>query len=359
MTVKRLVRVGLWLAVTASAAVLGGPAHAAERTETALDDRLYEIALSSSTPKVYRERLQSLLKKRENQRARLLKAKQGRPHGRSGRHRGLGAAARVEQLPVPNPALRRLLREHGGEVRRADRAAVSVPAHALPQNLDITVSQPDAADEAVRLTVAANGGKAPASLPVAFGPEGTTFLEPVTITLPYDPVLVASLGLREADLKIHYWNPRQQRWEDLPSTVDWAQRAVSAKTTHFSIYQVLGPGGSGIGVAAADTSFGFKAAYVFPNPVRGQSAATIRVQPGLADSVEVRVYDLSGRKVHSSSDVRSLGAFDDGNGLGAQFTYEHVWDVSGIGSGVYTFSVVARKAGEPDIRKTGKVAVVK
>jgi hypothetical protein len=358
MTAKRLVRVGLWLAVAACAAALATPAHA-QQPETVLDDRLYAVALSSSTPKVYRDRLKSLLKQRENHRGRQLKAKQRMQRKHPGKPRTLGVAARLDRLPVPDPALKRLLSGHGGEVRRADRAAVSVPANALSQNLDITVSQPDAADQEVRLAVAASGGKAQASLPVAFGPEGTIFLEPVTITLPYDPVLVASQGLREADLRIHYWNPRQQRWEELPSTVDWSQRAVSAQTTHFSVYGVMGPGGGGIGVAAADASFGFKAVYAFPNPVRGQSTATIRVQPGLADSVEVRVYDLSGRKVHSSSDFRSVGAFDDGNGLGAQFTYEHVWGVSGIGSGIYTYAVVARKAGEQDIRKTGKLGIVK
>jgi hypothetical protein len=348
----RLGVAGLWL-VAAACAALAVPAHAAKRGETVLDDRLYEIALSSSTPKVYQNRLKKLLKKREDQRAQKLRAKQGRQRGR----RGIGVAALIEQTPVP--ALKHLLTGHGGEVRRADRAAVLVPANALSQNLDITVSQPDAADEGARLAVAANGGKASASVPVAFGPEGTVFLEPVTITLPYDSALVASKGLREADLKVHYWNSRQQRWEVLPSTVDWALRTVSAPTTHFSVYQVLGPGGAGIGVAAADPSFGFKAVYTFPNPVRGQNTATIRVQPGLADSVEVRVYDLSGRTVHSSTDFRSLGAYDDGNGLGAQFTYEHVWDVSGIGSGVYTYAVVARKAGEKEIRKTGKVGIVK
>ncbi len=348
---------GLWLTV-ACAAVLAAPAHA-QQPETVLDDRLYEVALSSSTPKVYQDRLKRLLKQRENQRAHQLKAKQRMQRNRTGKPRALGVAARLDHLPVPDPALKYLLRGHGGEVRRADRAAVSIPANALLQNLDITISHPDAADENVRQTVAANNGKAQASLFVAFGPEGAIFLEPVTITLPYDPVLVASQGLREADLKIHYWNPRQQRWEELPSTVDWSQRTLRAKTTHFSVYEVMGPGGGGIGVAAADASFGFKAAYAFPNPVRGQGTAAIRVQPGLADSVEVRIYDLSGRKVHSSSDFRSLGAFDDGNGLGAQFTYEHVWAIAGIGSGVYTYAIVARKAGERDIRKTGKVAVVK
>ncbi|OGR97713.1 MAG: hypothetical protein A2V88_03475 [Elusimicrobia bacterium RBG_16_66_12] len=358
MTAKRsrLGGLGLWLAAAACVAALAAPIRA-QGPKTALDDHLYEIALSSSTPKIYRDRLKRLIKKRENQRAHQLKAKQGRQRGRSDHRRGIGAAARLGGPTVPDPALKHLLRGHGGEVRRADRAAVTVPANALPQNLDVTVSQPDAADELARQTVAANAGKAQASLPVAFGPEGTTFTEPVTITLPYDPVLVASQGLREADLKVHYWDSRQQRWEDLPSTVDWTQGTVSAQTTHFSVYQVLVPWG--IGVAAADASFGLKAAYAFPNPVRGQSAVTIRVQPGLSDSVEVHIYDLSGRKIHSSSDFRSVGAFDDGNGQGPQFTYEHTWDVSGISSGIYTYVVTARKAGEQDIRKTGRVGVIK
>ena len=112
-------------------------------------------------------------------------------------------------------------------------------------------------------------------------------------------------------------------------------------------------------VLAADPTFTFHDFYSFPNPVRGQNTVTLRVQPGLADSVEVRVYDLSGRRVYASSSFNNRGAFDDGNGLGPQFTYDHVWDVSGIGSGVYRYVVTAKKAGQTDIAKSGKVAVVK
>ncbi|MBI3298900.1 MAG: DUF4082 domain-containing protein [Elusimicrobia bacterium] len=110
--------------------------------------------------------------------------------------------------------------------------------------------------------------------------------------------------------------------------------------------------------AVADPGFGFKAAYIFPNPVRGVKAATFRLQPGLAGGADVRVYDLTGRLVHSSSEFTDRGAFDDGNGLGPQFTYEHLWDVSGIGSGVYFYVVAARKDGQTETR-TGKLAIVK
>ncbi|MEK7382973.1 MAG: hypothetical protein AAB262_06770, partial [Elusimicrobiota bacterium] len=184
--------------------------------------------------------------------------------------------------------------------------------------------------------------------------------------LPYDASLARAQGVRESDLKIHYWNPTLQAWEALPSRVDAVEHLVSAEVRHFSVYQVLGSGGSGIGVegggigvAAAETALGFKALYAFPNPVRNVPTVTLRVQPGQADSVAVRVYDLSGRRVHTSSSFNNLGAFNDGNGLGPQFTYDHVWDVSGVGSGIYRYVVTAKKSGQADIVKSGKVAVVK
>ena len=271
---------------------------------------------------------------------------------------GYRAAARLHELRIPEPASVRLLSATGGEVLRADRAGARIPPPALAQNLAITVSHPGAADEAARKAKAADKGLRHASLPVAFGPDGAVFGVPVTVTLPYDASLARSQGIREADLKVHYWNPILQVWEALPSRMDAVEHLVSAEVRHFSIYQVLGTSG-GIGVAAAEVALGFKAAYAFPNPVRGQNTVTIRVQPGLADSVEVRVYDLAGRKIHASSSFNNLGASDDGNGLGAQFTYDHFWDVSGVGSGVYNYIVTAKKAGQTDIVKSGKVAVVK
>lgn len=100
--------------------------------------------------------------------------------------------------------------------------------------------------------------------------------------------------------------------------------------------------------AADAAAFTWKQLYAFPNPVH-RGAVTFRAQPGAADGLEIRVYDASGRRVHSSSDFRDRGAL----------TYEHVWDVSGVASGVYAYVVTARKAGRSEIRKSGKVGIVK
>jgi len=249
----------------------------------------------------------------------------------------------------------------GGTVARADKAGVTIPPGALPDDLKITVSTISAARAALGGAMdqrAGAKGLAPAYAPVEYGPDGTKFNAAVTIVQPYDPNLVAAAGMSEDSLAIHYWNPAKSDWEALASSVDKAAHTVTAKTPHFSLYQVLGSTGTGYGVLAADASFGLKAAYAFPNPVHA-GAVTIRIQPGLADSVSVRVYDISSRKIHESSDFTLNPSLDDGNGLGVQYTYDHAWDASGVGSGVYTYVITAKKAGQADIHKTGRVGVSK
>ena len=245
----------------------------------------------------------------------------------------------------------------GASVSRDDGSGVRVPKGALDADLEITVEKGDEnvdkePKEAKRRELKVTA----VSDEVQYGPEGTTFNAPVTLTIPYDANLIASQGLREDDLKVYYWSPTLMEWQAMPSTVDKRSKTVNALTNHFSAYQVGALGG--IGVAAVD-DFGLRDGYAFPNPSRNGSAVTFRMQPGSADSIEVRVYDLSGRKVHSSTDFRFLGAVDAGNGKGAQNTYDHVWNVPGVGSGVYTFVMTAKKAGAADVRKTGKVGVIK
>ncbi|UPT75285.1 MAG: IPT/TIG domain-containing protein [Elusimicrobiota bacterium] len=55
---------------------------------------------------------------------------------------------------------------------------------------------------------------------------------------------------------------------------------------------------------AADPSFSFREHYAFPSPSRRGQPVTIRVRAGLADSVEVRVYDLAGRLVKAGRPAR-------------------------------------------------------
>lgn len=115
-------------------------------------------------------------------------------------------------------------------------------------------------------------------------------------------------------------------------------------------------GGNGGVSPTADPSFVFRGLYAFPNPARKGQSVTIRLQTGMADAVDVHVYDVSGALINSGN-PQNAQVVDDGSG--PQFTYDYAWDVSGVGSGVYLFSIVARKSGQADVRKIGKVAVVK
>jgi spore germination protein YaaH len=110
--------------------------------------------------------------------------------------------------------------------------------------------------------------------------------------------------------------------------------------------------------AATGAAFGLRAFYAFPNPSRRGQPVVIRLQAGVADAVDVRVYDLTGARVNEGS-PGAPQILDDGNGLGPQYTYDYLWDASGVGSGIYVCVITARKAGQPDIRRTSKVGVLK
>ncbi|MDE2491034.1 MAG: hypothetical protein KGM24_09300, partial [Elusimicrobia bacterium] len=254
-------------------------------------------------------------------------------------------------------------KDQGGTVERDDKAAVTFPPGALPSDLKVSVSTMSASSlaDADRMNeVAANEGMAPAYAPVEYGPEGTKFATPVTLTIPYDPQQVAAAGMSEDSLAVRYWDPTKGDWQTMPSTVDKANHTVTAKTPHFSLYQVLGSTGTGTiaPLAVADPTFTYHDAYAFPNPSRGNAAVTFRIEPGLADSVSVRVYDLTGRKIHESSDFTEK-VITDPNGLGQQYDFEHVWRVDGVASGVYYYVITATKSGKSDIRHSGRVGVVK
>lgn len=115
---------------------------------------------------------------------------------------------------------------NGGTVASSDgKVKVVIPAGALNQATDITVST-------VFKPPAGNIGTA-----YEFGPDGTIFSKPVTISINYDKASLPS-GVNESYLKIGTINNNQ--WEIVAdSTVDTVAGVVSIPTTHLSTYGVL------------------------------------------------------------------------------------------------------------------------
>jgi hypothetical protein len=88
----------------------------------------------------------------------------------------------------------------------------------------------------VEPTPAPAGVGAIAGTAYEFGPDGTTFSQPVTLTVPYDPAALAAVP--EAKLGL-YRALAGGKLELLPgSTVDPAANTVSGLTDHFSVYVV-------------------------------------------------------------------------------------------------------------------------
>jgi hypothetical protein len=82
-------------------------------------------------------------------------------------------------------------------------------------------------------------------LDVQFGPHGTKFPVPVTLTVDFsntaaDPGAVQFDGSEP----VLYWlNDRTNAWEEVPGRVDWAHRQLIVKLPHFSRYVVGGKAG--------------------------------------------------------------------------------------------------------------------
>jgi len=95
--------------------------------------------------------------------------------------------------------------------------------------------------------------------------------------------------------------------------------------------------------------------YVYPNPAKGRQVPTFHAEVGIADSVKITVYTVSGDVAHDYTVTGQPDVVNDGNG--PQYAYEYAWR-GHIASGVYYFIAEAQKAGKK-LRKTGKFAVVR
>ncbi|HCC47151.1 MAG TPA: hypothetical protein DEQ38_03410 [Elusimicrobia bacterium] len=129
----------------------------------------------------------------------------------------------------------------------------------------------------------------------------------------------------------------------------------AAENRALSIPSVVRSAGVSSVPAAADPGFSLGEVYCFPNPAK-KTNPTFHIETGLADKVELKIYDVSGDMVHETVLAAPPQLIDDGQG--PQYAYEYPWDVRNVGSGVYIFSMTARR-GDKTLKKTGRCAVIK
>lgn len=124
------------------------------------------------------------------------------------------------------------------------------------------------------------------------------------------------------------------------------KRAAAARTAVVSAAAVP---------SSADATFRLGEVYCYPNPAKKVNPV-FHIEAGLADKVELAIYNIAGDIVHQAALTGIPQLIDDGQG--SQYAFEYSWDVSRVASGVYIFGVTA-KQGDKTLKKTGRCAVIK
>ncbi|MCP4716196.1 MAG: hypothetical protein GY868_13850 [Deltaproteobacteria bacterium] len=115
-------------------------------------------------------------------------------------------------------------------------ARVEIPPGALTADIPVTVRH-----EPVPQSMPA--GYHAASFGVNFGPDGTRFLKPVSITLPYhdrdNDGLIDGTAIPESRSEVRCYNETSGAWDTVTVTGrDTSRNTVTAATSHFSTYLV-------------------------------------------------------------------------------------------------------------------------
>ncbi|HAM39071.1 MAG TPA: hypothetical protein DCP53_06745 [Elusimicrobia bacterium] len=93
--------------------------------------------------------------------------------------------------------------------------------------------------------------------------------------------------------------------------------------------------------------------YAYPNPAKNGYQPTMHIECGIADSVEIRIYNIAGELVHEG-EIYTQPIIKNG-----KYAYEYTWDISDKASGVYLYLIKAHKTGEKTIKVLKKIAIIK
>ncbi|MCM8813348.1 MAG: hypothetical protein NC924_05355 [Candidatus Omnitrophica bacterium] len=150
---------------------------------------------------------------------------------------------------------------------KKDGFCVALPAGCLPAPVCISITPLDCLPEFA----------SPQHLVrnfIDFGPGGTTFEKPVTITLPYSQTELDAAGITDPlTLCVYYFNLKTLAWEQIAgSSVDRMQQTVSAAVNHFSIY-ALASAEPTPPPAAAESDSGSSSRCFIASAVYGSAAA--------------------------------------------------------------------------------------
>jgi hypothetical protein len=123
----------------------------------------------------------------------------------------------------------------GGVVSGSDGTSVNVPMGALGMSTNITITP---------VTVTAPPGTVLVGPAYDFGPNGTQFSTPVTITLPYDPAKIPS-GHSASEIVIYTAPSGTTNYTATSTTFGSSSNTVQTSASHFTVYLPAAPTGGG------------------------------------------------------------------------------------------------------------------
>ena len=171
-------------------------------------------------------------------------------------------------------------------------------------------------------------------------PEGTVFLKPVTIKIPYRESDIADI--KRDNLRIYWWDTGKLEWRVVNTSDALAEKGrVWARIPHFSLYRIMEylPGREELLVNDK--------VYTYPNPAKGSKVA-FKYYLGDKADVFIDVYNVAGER------IAHLQKEDNPAGLVSEIE----WDISQIASGVYVYRVEAKSVGGANVAIKKKLAVI-
>jgi len=196
---------------------------------------------------------------------------------------------RIDTVTYIEPKATMVVGKNGGTITSPNGVSAVIPQDALLKTLEITITrvlpidQPNPIDASVRLLNVAHD----------FGPDGTTFRKPVTITLSYteadlDPDQDGVNNLDPSKFIIVFWDG--ETWLSAgDASVDTVNRLVSVSVNHFTTFDI----------AQKEVVTATKLiAYWTHNPVKAASGSYFNYDIPHTGHVGLSIIDMAGDLVY-------------------------------------------------------------
>jgi hypothetical protein len=197
----------------------------------------------------------------------------------------------------------------------AGLATLTLPADSLPAGTIVTLQIPVGVPD---------GGAALSAVPTTAILIYSAFQPSTLVTLNISYAGVNTSGLVPDKFIVAHFDPAQNAWVTLASTVDSSNRTVRAQAPDFSLFQLMFP----------PTSSAATSVKAFPNPLRPAHGQTAMTFNGLPANSRIQIYTMKNVMIKElSADASGASSWDGTNQAGAAAV-----------SGVYF--VIAKAAGE-------------